>query len=123
MPETPKDECWCSKDPDGRCVSCSERLSGIIYQLMDATLTIPKMMNSLCLPCKKSNVDWAGAKAIRDIMAAHPGMRDVSAITAFVNNFVSSSDITKTPLMDAEIRRLSETKKNEAEGENPSSKI
>lgn len=123
MPETPREECWCSKDGDGRCIACSERLSEIIYQLMDATLRIPKMMNSLCLSCKKSNADWAAAKAIRDILAVHPEIRDISAITAFVNNFVASSGITKTPLMDAEIRRLSETKKKEADGEGPSSKI
>lgn len=102
-------------------MACSERLSGIIFQFADALLRMPKMVGALCQPCKKTHGDWAAAKAIRELLAAHPEIRDVSTITAFVNNFVASSGITKTPLMNAEIQRLSKQKK--IEGENPSQKI
>lgn len=121
-PEQPKEECWCSKDDDGRCTVCSERLSGILFQFADAMLKMPKMMASLCQPCRKSNADWAAAKAIRELVAAHPQVCDVSSVTAFVNNFVASSGITKTPLLNAEIKRLAERKNKEGEGEDPSPK-
>lgn len=75
------------------------------------------MLGSLCQLCRKSNGDWAAAKAIRELVAAHPKTVDVAGVTAFVNNFVASSGITKTPLLDAEIRRLSEQKKKEAAAE------
>lgn len=105
-PDKPKDECWCSKDQDGRCTVCSERLSAIIFQLVEVLLRTPKMADSLCQACKKTHADWAAAKAIRELIAAYPGSLDVSAVTAFVNNFVASSGITKTPLLNAEIQRL-----------------
>lgn len=56
---------------------------------------------------------------MRELVAAHPESIDVSGLTAFVNNFVASSGITKTPLMDAEIRRLAEQKNKEGQGEDP----
>jgi hypothetical protein len=59
---------------------------------------------------------------MREMAAAHPKTVDVAGLTAFVNNFVASSGITKTPLMDAEIRRLAEQKK-QREGEDPSHKM
>lgn len=58
---------------------------------------------------------------MRDLVAAHPQSIDVSGLTAFVNNFVATSGITKTPLMDAEIRRLAE-RKTQGGGEAPSPK-
>ena len=118
MSEVPKDECWCSKDPDGRCVPCSERLSDAIVQYFESFVRAGKMIQSLCQPCRKSNADWAGARAMRELVAAHHKSVDTSGLTAFVNNFVASSGIAKTPLMDAEIRRLAERK-----GEDPSPKM
>lgn len=120
--ETPKDECVCSKDADGRCAPCSVRLSEAIVQYFESVIRAGKMIRSLCYPCRKSNADWAGAKAIRELVAAHPKTVEISGVTAFVNNFVATSGITKTPLMDAEIRRLSERKSKEGEGEDPSPK-
>lgn len=111
--EKPETECWCSKDEDGRCAVCSERLAALLFQFGDFLLKMPKMAASLCQPCKKANGDWAAAKAIRELATAHPGTVDVSGVTAFVNNFVASSGITKTPLLNAEIQRLANQKKNE----------
>ncbi len=110
-PDSPRDECWCSKDDDGRCIVCSERLSALIFQVGDNMLRIPKMAQSLCQPCRKANADWAAAKALRELLAAHPDL-GISAVTAFVNNFVSTSGITKNPLLDTEIKRVAGMKKN-----------
>lgn len=122
-PETPKEECWCSKDGDGRCTSCSERLAGIISELATMLFKLPRMASAICQPCRKAHADWAAAKAIRQLVAEYPGMADLSAVTAFVNNFVFSSGITKTPLLDAEIRRLTEQKKDKGEGQESSPKV
>jgi hypothetical protein len=118
--EKPEAECWCSKDEDGRCAVCSERLSAVLFQFMDAMFKMPKMLASLCQSCRKSHADAAAAKAIRELAAAYPLMCDVSAVTAFVNNFVASSGITKTPLLNAEIQRLAQRKN---EGQDPSPKM
>lgn len=118
-PDKPAGECFCSKDDDGRCRVCAERLSAIMFQILDLMIRIPKMKNSLCGPCVSAEADWAGAKALRELFVNHPEAVDVQGAAAFVNNFVSTSGITKTPLMDAEVRRLSERKNKE--GDAPSS--
>lgn len=112
MSEAPKDECWCSKNDDGRCVACAERLSQMIFQMGDSLLRIPMMAQALCRPCKRANGDWAAAKALRQLSEVHPDILDVEGATALVNNFVAASGITKTPLLDAEVRRIATLKRS-----------
>jgi hypothetical protein len=100
-------ECFCQRDPDGRCDRCAAEIAVILVQYLEAVKRLADGMAGVCTACAKAEFDRSGAFAIRDVAARHSIVTPF-ALEAFVVSYRRSRGIEHTPLMDLEIRRLRE---------------
>jgi hypothetical protein len=98
--------CTCQKDQDGRCLDCSAGMVEAFTRYVHSNMRFARDLGDLCIDCRKTMVDWAMAKVLRDLVEEDPSKETVNFASGVIGGFLQSSGIKYTPLLEAELKKF-----------------